>query len=151
MRRADNLTTFLNSGSLILLEPSGSVQACNGIALPKGVMWFVSSLLLTHLLTYLLYLLTYLLIPWSTVLHEKLTSFQVAKKFPAFYGPRRFIMAFTSAATCPYPEPARSNLYPTSHFLKIQLIIILPSKPGSPKWSLSLRFPHQNPVSVSSF
>ena len=37
MRRADNLTTFLvpivlKSGILNLLEPSGPVQACNGIA-----------------------------------------------------------------------------------------------------------------------
>jgi len=37
--------------------------------------------------------------------------------------------------TCSYPDPARSSPYPTSHFLKIHLNIILPSTPGSPKWS----------------
>jgi len=38
-----------------------------------------------------------LLTPWSTVLHEKLTGFQLVKKFPAFHGNRRFNKAFTSA------------------------------------------------------
>ena len=33
----------------------------------------------------------------SRVLLEKLTSFQLVKKFPAFYGTLRFITAFTSA------------------------------------------------------
>jgi hypothetical protein len=51
-------------------------------------------LLLTYLPTYLL---TYLLTPWNTVLLEKLTSFQLVKKFPAFYGTRKFITTFTSA------------------------------------------------------
>jgi hypothetical protein len=41
-------------------------------------------------------LLTYLLTPCSTVLLEKLTSLQLVKKFPAFYGTRRYITAFTS-------------------------------------------------------
>ena len=54
---------------------------------------------------------------------------------------------------CPQPVPILSQLYPvhtpTSHFLKICLNIILSSKPGFPKWSLSLRFPHQNPVYAS--
>ena len=40
---------------------------------------------------------TYLLTTWSRVLLEKLTGLQLVKKFRAFYGNRRFIMAFTSA------------------------------------------------------
>jgi len=44
-------------------------------------------------------------------------------------------------ATCPYPEPSQSSTYPTSHFLKIHLNIILLSTPGSFKWSSSLGFP----------
>jgi len=43
------------------------------------------------------YLLTYLLTPWSRVFLEKLTGFHLVKKFTAFYGTRRFIIAFTSA------------------------------------------------------
>ena len=38
---------------------------------------------------------------------------------------------------------------PTTHFLKIHLNIILTSMPWPPTWSLSFRFPHQNPVYVS--
>ena len=38
-----------------------------------------------------------LLAPWSRFLLEKLTGSQVIKKFPSFYGTRRFITAFTSA------------------------------------------------------
>jgi len=54
-----------------------------------------SSILVEKLLPH--YLLTYLLTPYSTVLLEKLTGLQLVKKFPAFYGTRRFITAFTSA------------------------------------------------------
>jgi hypothetical protein len=32
------------------------------------------------------YLLNYLLTPWNRVFLEKLTGFQLVKKFPAFYG-----------------------------------------------------------------
>ena len=42
-------------------------------------------------------LITYLLTPWSRVLLEKLASLQLVKKFPAFYGTRRFLIALTSA------------------------------------------------------
>jgi hypothetical protein len=41
--------------------------------------------------------MTLLLTPWSRVLLEKLIGLQLVKKFPALYGTRRFITAFTSA------------------------------------------------------
>jgi hypothetical protein len=54
---------------------------------------------------------------------------------------------------CPTPASILSQLNPvytpTSYFLKIYLNVILPSTPGSPQWSLSFRFPHQNPVHAS--
>ena len=54
---------------------------------------------------------------------------------------------------CPPTVPISSQLgpvhIPTFHFLMTHLNIILPSAPESPKWSLSLMFPHQNPVYTS--
>jgi hypothetical protein len=44
------------------------------------------------------------------------------------------------------PNPVQ---IPTSHSLKIHLIIILPYTPGSPQWSVSLRFSHQNSIHAS--
>jgi hypothetical protein len=54
-----------------------------------------SSLRMTRLA--LKHVLTYLLTPWSRVLLEKLTSLQLVKKLPTFYGTWRFITAFTCA------------------------------------------------------
>ena len=65
---------------------------------------------------------TYLLTPWCRVLLEKLAGLQLVKKFPAFYGIRKFITAFTSfchpslswaspiQSTCPQPTSWRSIL-----------------------------------------
>jgi hypothetical protein len=54
---------------------------------------------------------------------------------------------------CPPPVSILSQPYPihshTSHFLKVHSNIVPQSTPGSPQWSLSLSFPHQNPVHAS--
>jgi len=54
---------------------------------------------------------------------------------------------------CTPPVPILSQLDPVhtpkSYYLKIYFNIIRPSTPGSPKWSLSLRFPRQNSVYAS--
>ena len=53
--------------------------------------------------------LTYLLIPCSKVLLEKLTGSQLVKKFPAFYGTRRF---HYRVRKCPPLVPIMSQLDP---------------------------------------
>jgi hypothetical protein len=79
---------------------------------------------------------------------QKLTGFQPVKKFPAFYGTRLFIAAFTRARQLSLSWASSfQSIPPTSHFLKIHLNIRIP--PGSPKWPLPLRFPYQNPVYAS--
>jgi hypothetical protein len=64
---------------------------------------------------------------------------------------RRFITAFTTATTRPYPEPNRYSPRPhLSYNFKIYFNIILPPTPGSSKWSPFLRFPHQLYIHFSS-
>jgi len=55
-------------------------------------------------------LITYLLIPWSRVLLENLTASQLVKKFPAFYGTRKFITAFTGPRHLSLSVPILSQL-----------------------------------------
>jgi hypothetical protein len=84
--------------ALIVLSGADAV----GFVISKCLRRLQDTYLLLYLLNYLLtllltYLITYLLTPYSTVLLEKLTGLQLVKKFPTFYGTRRFITAFTSA------------------------------------------------------
>ena len=57
-----------------------------------------------------------LLTIWSTVLPEKLTNPQIVNKFPAYYGTRRFITAFTTARHLPlsWARWIKSMPHPTS-------------------------------------
>jgi hypothetical protein len=80
----------------------------------------------------------------TTVLLEKLTGSRLVHNSPAFC---------IRTYKCPSPVPIRNQIErvhtSTFHFLKIHLNVIRPSTPGSSKWSLSFRFPHQNPVCTS--
>jgi hypothetical protein len=58
---------------------------------------FICTVPVLFALPVITYVLTYLLTRWSRVLPEKLTGFQLVKKFSAFYGTRRFTTAVKSA------------------------------------------------------
>ena len=88
--------------------------------------------------------------PRSRALLEKLTVPHLVKKFSAFYGTRK-VHYHIHNSRLPVPTLSQSNPVhlSLSNSLKIHLDIIFPSTPMSSKWSLSLRFPHQNPVYTS--
>ena len=101
---------------------------------------YLLTYLLTYLFTYLLtYLFTYSLTPRSRVLLDKLTGSQLVKKFPAFYGTRWLITAFTNArhlslswaiskqSIPPHPNSLRSTLILSSHLPLCLPSVLFPS------------------------
>jgi hypothetical protein len=73
------------------------------------------------------------LTPWIRVLPEKLKRPELLKKFPAFYGTRRFITAFTTARhlSLSWATLIQSMPPPPSNLSQVHFNIILPSTPGS--------------------
>ena len=116
-------------GNPNFLEPSGPLQACNGTDLPFYL---------------LIYLLTY---PMEHSPSWEANRFSASQEIShILWNPK----VYYHIHKCPPPVPILSQIdpvhTPTSHFLNIHLNTTILSKPGSPKWSFSFRFPHQNPV-----
>ena len=106
-----------------------------------------------HLIHILTYLLTYCMqhSPSSEAIR-----FSAIQEIPHILWNRK---VHCRTHKCPPPVPILSQLNrvhtPTSHFLKIHLNIILPSTPGSPKWSLFSGLPpkpyiHLSPICAAS-
>ena len=87
----------------------------------------------------------------GTVLREKLKHFQLDKTFLAFYGTRRSITAFTSARQLSLSwATSIQSITPHPTFWRSFLILSYHLRQGSPKWSLSIRCPHQNLIYAST-
>ena len=94
----------------------------------------------------------YLLPPRSRVLLEKLTGSQLVKKFPAFYGTRKFIPTFTSArhlslcwATSAHSLPPHPTTWRAILILSSHLRLGLPS--AHVLSDFSTKTPHSPPLS----
>jgi hypothetical protein len=84
-----------------------------------------------------------LLTPWSRVLLEKLTGLQLVKKFPAFYGTRRFITAFTTLSHLSLSWDRSIQSLPHSTSLRFILILFPHVCLGLPSGLLPSAFPTQ--------
>ena len=129
----------------------GRVIDCSNyrsISLLSTTYKILSNIPLSRLTLY--YLLTYLNYSMKQSPSSEANRFSASQEIPCILWNRK---VHYRVHKCPPPVHILNQLDPvhtlTSHFLKIHLNIILRSTPGFPKWSLSFRFPYQNPVYAS--
>jgi hypothetical protein len=93
--------------------------------------------------------LTYLLTPWCSLSSEA-NRFSPNQEIPRIlWDPKDHNCIYKCPPHVPNLIQINPIHAPTSHFLKIYLIIILPSTPESSRWTISV-FSHQNPVYTST-
>jgi hypothetical protein len=84
----------------------------------------------------------------SRVILETLPFLSQSRNSLHLIEPKGSLLHLQVPFTSPYPEPDQSTPCPPSHFLMIHLVI-LPSMPGSSKWSLYLFFPSKPFIHLS--
>jgi len=92
-----------------------------------------------------------LLTPRCRVLLDKITWFEASQEILRI-SRNPTVHYRTHKRPLPVPKLGQPNpvRIPTSHLLEIHPNIIHPSTPGSPQWSLSLRFPPPRPYTPPS-
>jgi hypothetical protein len=94
----------------------------------------------------------HILTPWCRVLLEQLTNLQLVKKFPSFYGTRRFITTLTKVRHLSISwASAIQSIYPHPTSWRSALILSTHVSPGFPIGLFLLRFGHQEYVLHNSF
>jgi hypothetical protein len=137
IRRRSNLGHIFRKKKYVLW--AGKYGTCKGgFTTPKRTLSFSS--IRTNVLNALgeiiaVYcgIILYLFKPCSRVLLQKLTGSQLVKKFPAFYGSRRFITAFTSARHLSISWARMSAVLNTWHkccWLPLTLTLTFPGLAG---------------------
>ena len=103
---------------------------------------------LTHVIPLLTYLLTYLL-TCSMVQSPswKANWFAASQEIPLIlWNPKVYYPTHKRPPPVPILGQPNPVHIPTSHLLEIHPNIIHPSTPRATQWSLSLRFPHKDPM-----
>ena len=112
----------------------------------SDLLWQMAQEFLMLCITFLI-LCTYLFTPWCRVLTWEANWFAASQVIPRIsWNPKVYLRTHKRPPpVCILDQPNPVHI-PTSHLLEIHPNIIHPTTPRSPQWSLSLRFPHQDPI-----